>query len=488
MKASDFANIGTLADRPAASARKWCFYSQTDSTPGLYFSDGSAWALVASDGTPGADGADGATWYSGSGAPSGGTGVNGDFYLRTSNGDVYLKSGGSWSVITNLTGPTGATGSTGATGATGSAGTNGSTWYSGSGAPGGGTGVNGDYYFRTDTGQVYAKSGGSWSAIANLTGPTGPGSGDVVGPSSSVDSELAIFDSTTGKLLKRASGSGFVKVTSGVFGVRSAAQATSDLDAMVGDSGSGGTKGLAPAPASGDAAAGKFLKADGTWAVPSGAGGTTLGLTAWVMDSLSWLTQQSATLTSVGDGELVLLPAASAGGMMTRGRSIPASNFVATMHVQAFLTGRRYNSYGMYVRASGGGLIEFNCISTQAGGKNPYIEINSWTWGGSSFSFGSNIASMELGQVVHWFRILEDSTTRYFQVSPVGIDGSWVTVLSHGKTTTITTAEVGYCAKANATDTPTLDQAMLVDYFHAVSGASGGISYPIAPWSGSVTV
>lgn len=45
---------------------------------------------------------------------------------------------------------------------------------------------------------------------------------------------------------------------------------TAAVDDMVGDSGSGGTKGLVPAPASGTAAAGKFLKADGTWAVPSG--------------------------------------------------------------------------------------------------------------------------------------------------------------------------------------------------------------------------
>jgi hypothetical protein len=37
------------------------------------------------------------------------------------------------------------------------------------------------------------------------------------------------------------------------------------LNALVGDSGAGGTKGLVPAPAAGDAAAGKFLKADGTW-------------------------------------------------------------------------------------------------------------------------------------------------------------------------------------------------------------------------------
>lgn len=47
-----------------------------------------------------------------------------------------------------------------------------------------------------------------------------------------------------------------------------ATQATAILDAVVGDSGAGGTKGLVPAPSAGDAAAGKFLKADGTFAVP----------------------------------------------------------------------------------------------------------------------------------------------------------------------------------------------------------------------------
>ena len=41
---------------------------------------------------------------------------------------------------------------------------------------------------------------------------------------------------------------------------------------MVGDSGAGGTKGLVPAPAAGDAAAAKYLKADGTWATVSASG------------------------------------------------------------------------------------------------------------------------------------------------------------------------------------------------------------------------
>ncbi len=52
-------------------------------------------------------------------------------------------------------------------------------------------------------------------------------------------------------------------------------QVTALLSNMVGDSGSGGTKGLVPAPAAGDAAAAKFLKADGTWAAPAGSGTVT---------------------------------------------------------------------------------------------------------------------------------------------------------------------------------------------------------------------
>ena len=54
-----------------------------------------------------------------------------------------------------------------------------------------------------------------------------------------------------------------------------ATQLTAELNAVVGDSGSGGTKGLVPAPGAGDAAAGKFLKADGTFAVPPGSGMST---------------------------------------------------------------------------------------------------------------------------------------------------------------------------------------------------------------------
>jgi len=46
---------------------------------------------------------------------------------------------------------------------------------------------------------------------------------------------------------------------------------------FVGDSGSGGVKGLVPAPAAGDAAANKFLKASGGWAVINNPSASALG-------------------------------------------------------------------------------------------------------------------------------------------------------------------------------------------------------------------
>lgn len=45
-----------------------------------------------------------------------------------------------------------------------------------------------------------------------------------------------------------------------------------ELSAFTGDGGSGGAQGMVPAPSAGDAAAGKYLKADGSWAAPAGGG------------------------------------------------------------------------------------------------------------------------------------------------------------------------------------------------------------------------
>lgn len=71
-----------------------------------------------SNGTDGINGTNGNTIISGSGAPSSGTGVNGDWYMDESSFMMYgPKTSGSWGSGTNLVGPTGATGSPGPAGA-----------------------------------------------------------------------------------------------------------------------------------------------------------------------------------------------------------------------------------------------------------------------------------------------------------------------------------------------------------------------------------
>lgn len=67
----------------------------------------------------------------------------------------------------------------------------------------------------------------------------------------------------------------FIQSKSSAWASRTPTQVTADLIAFTGDSGSGGVKGLVPAPSAGDAAASKYLKADGTWATAGGGGGQT---------------------------------------------------------------------------------------------------------------------------------------------------------------------------------------------------------------------
>lgn len=74
--------------------------------------------------------------------------------------------------------------------------------------------------------------GSGLTMIATTLSATGGGTGDVVGPASSVASEIVLFDGTTGKLIKAATGTGPVKATSGVYGTGNidlASEVTGDL-------------------------------------------------------------------------------------------------------------------------------------------------------------------------------------------------------------------------------------------------------------------
>jgi hypothetical protein len=58
-------------------------------------------------------GGGGSSWFDGAGTPSSGLGVNGDYYLNTTNGDVYEKAGGTWTLVGNIKGPAGTNGTNG---------------------------------------------------------------------------------------------------------------------------------------------------------------------------------------------------------------------------------------------------------------------------------------------------------------------------------------------------------------------------------------
>jgi hypothetical protein len=114
------------------------------------------------------EGFTGTVWRAGNGAPDNGTGVDGDFYLDATTGDVYERVEGEYAAVANIKGATGATGSTGAAGA------DGATWTAGAEVPDNSSGSDGDF-FLLDTGVVYEKIAGTWTATSiNLTGPQGP--------------------------------------------------------------------------------------------------------------------------------------------------------------------------------------------------------------------------------------------------------------------------------------------------------------------------
>jgi hypothetical protein len=74
---------------------------------------------------------------------------------------------------------------------------------------------------------------------------------------------------------------------------------TAFISPFTGDSGSGGASGLVPAPAAGDAAAGKVLKADGTWYVPP------TKLTA------GWVVPAGSAAPASGVGPVLVVPRAA---------------------------------------------------------------------------------------------------------------------------------------------------------------------------------
>ncbi|WP_455224203.1 collagen-flanked surface repeat-containing protein [Granulicatella sp.] len=128
------------------------------------------------DGLDGNNGQDGKDILSGTTDPTSETGKEGDKYVNTTTGDIFVKKNGQWEREGNLKGPKGDKGEDGAAGAAGQNGQNGQDGkdiLSGTSDPTSETGKEGDKYVNTTTGDIFVKKNGQWEREGNLKGPKG---------------------------------------------------------------------------------------------------------------------------------------------------------------------------------------------------------------------------------------------------------------------------------------------------------------------------
>lgn len=213
------------------------------------------------------------------------------------------------------------------------------------------------------------------------------------------------------------------------------------LPAVIGDGGSGGVQGLVPAPAAGDAAAGKYLKADGTWAVPPGSGGGGGGgfnpYAAGVPELSRW-TQVNATGASFAQGVV--------SGGTTTALSITAPEKTSDSSVLLTMAAPAATPYRVAVcgklSATIAPYISMFAGWVDATGKMQVIGISDRTSG--AYDFGLSVYHQDapvpttsaadttpltgLPADTVWFGLRNDGTTIYFEWSQDSVN--WVTIYS----------------------------------------------------------
>lgn len=110
---------------------------------------------------------------------------------------------------------------------------------------------------------------------------------------------------------------------------------SANIPLLVGDSGSGGSAGLVPAPAAGDAAAGRVLMADGTWYMPPLATTSVAGR----------VKPDGTTVTVTSDGTISAVPG-MANPMTAQGDLIVGGASGAPTRVAAGSAGQVWTAHG----------------------------------------------------------------------------------------------------------------------------------------------
>lgn len=276
----------------------------------------------------------------------------------------------------------------------------------------------------------------------------------------------------------------------------SGTQATAILDNVVGDSGSGGTKGLVPAPGAGDAAAGKYLDAGGGFSVPPGTGfsqeqiedlvgamvigGTDIDVTyddgagtitidatggggASIAQFLpitsppalagwTWVNQGTATAGDFGTGStgIVLTDVTHSGNSVAiLKRAAPGSTpYQITAGILPQGIDRDFCSLGVCFRKSGDGSLQ--CIGLL---RNTTLNLRAYTHS-SPTSSGSVVSSINpladsfAGAPIIYLRIRDNGTNLIFSYSTNGYVFTQLHSMARGSPAP---DEVGFFIDSNAT-------------------------------------
>lgn len=238
--------------------------------------------------------------------------------------------------------------------------------------------------------------------VLSATGGSG-GVGDVVGPSSAGDAQLALFDSTTGKLIKdsRFTVSDLVAETVG---------AAYDLILPL-EYESVYTRGMGP----------------------------IFPLTPPVDNDFAWINQGSATTDQYGPGIYLSCPANASLSWRIRKKAAPSTPYTVTMMMLPFVgSGPGGRACLLFRQASDGKLVVLSWDTVNGYGG---ITVENYT---NETTFSSTVVT-RFGPGIQgpvFFRIEDDGTNRKQHVSPDGV--RWIQLNSISRTNFMTATEIGF--------------------------------------------
>lgn len=254
-------------------------------------------------------------------------------------------------------------------------------------------------------------------------------SGDVVGPASAVDERIAVFDGTTGKLIKDG-GTTIAAITAG-------AGATISTTAVGSEPGS---------PSSGDLDfynnGFNLVRYSGSAWVPWGP------IFPFTAPSLSapttWVNQGGASVDTTYGGIYLTAPAGAGDNIRARVKTAPATPYVVTAAFLMNYPAVNYPSAGLLFRDSASGKIA--TLSFGASATYYSLGVSKFT---NATTFSANYAAVAWWSAfgVVWLRIADNGTNRICSYSADG--QHWQALHTVGRTDFLTADQVGFYANAN---------------------------------------